>query len=167
MTDLKLNLRRELPEDSQAVEKLHERAFGPGRFARTAFRLREGVPPVANLSFTASVGTLIVGSVRLTEVRVTTGEKVLMLGPLTVDPAFHDRGIGAALMRLSLDAARDDGYRLVILVGDEPYYSRFGFKVVPSGRLKLPGPVDDRRFLYCPLVSDAIDSTEGMVLPAA
>lgn len=167
MTDLKLNLRRELPEDGHAIERLHERAFGPGRFARTAYRLREGVPPVASLSFTALVGTLIVGSVRLTEVRVSNGARTLMLGPLTVDPAFHDRGIGAALMRLSLDAARDEGYRLVILVGDEPYYSRFDFKVVPHGRLKLPGPVDNHRFLYCALTPDAMETTDGMVLPAA
>ncbi|MFC7397017.1 GNAT family N-acetyltransferase [Chelatococcus sp. GCM10030263] len=166
MTDLTLNLRHELPEDGSAIEKLHERAFGPGRFARTAYRLREGVPHLAHLSFTALVGTLIVGSVRLTEVKASNGAKALVLGPLTVDPAFENRGIGAALMRMSLDAARADGHGLVVLVGDEPYYSRFGFQIVPPGRLKLPGPVDARRFLYCALKPGALEAAEGMLLPA-
>jgi len=167
MTDLTLTLRHELPEDGSAIDKLHERAFGPGRFARTAYRLREGVPHLPHLSFTALVGTLIVGSVRLTPIKASNGAKALVLGPLTVDPAFENRGIGAALMRKSLDAARADGHTLVVLVGDEPYYSRFGFKVVPVGRLTLPGPVDPKRFLYCELQPNALEAAEGMLLAAA
>jgi predicted N-acetyltransferase YhbS len=167
MTDLTLTLRHELPEDGSAIEKLHERAFGPGRFARTAYRLREGVPHLAPLSFTALVGTLIVGSVRVTPIKAANGAKALVLGPLTVDPAFENRGIGAALMRKSLDAAREDGHTLVVLVGDEPYYSRFGFKVVPPARLALPGPVDPKRFLYCELQPGALEAAEGMLSVAA
>lgn len=146
MTQLPLVIRPERPGDRDAVERLHERAFGPGRFARTAYRLREGVPALDSLSFTALVGTLLVGSVRVSAVRAGP-EPALMLGPLTVDPAFEGRGIGAALMTASLDAARAAGHGLVLLVGDEPYYARFGFGRIPAGRLSLPGPVDPARLL--------------------
>ena len=138
------HIRTEQPIDSEAIERLHERAFGPGRFARTASRLREGAPHLLDLSFTAMVGTLLVGSVRLTPV-MAGEEPALMLGPLTVEPAFESRGIGAALMRRSLEAAQGRrATRLVLLVGDEPYYSRFGFKRIPPRHLQLPGPVDPR-----------------------
>ncbi len=164
MTSLALTIRREQPSDRDAIERMHERAFGPGRFARTAYRLREGVAPVAELSYVSLVGTLIVGSVRLTS--VLAGDRpALVLGPLTVEPAFMERGIGGALMQTALDAARDTGHGLVLLVGDEPYYRRFGFKVVPFGRLTLPGPVDLRRFLYCELVEDAFANVSGAVAP--
>lgn len=164
MTSLALTIRREQPSDRDAIDRMHERAFGPGRFARTAYRLREGVAPVAELSYVSLVGTLIVGSVRLTS--VLAGDRpALVLGPLTVEPAFMERGIGGALMQTSLDAAREAGHRLVLLVGDEPYYGRFGFKVVPFGRLTLPGPVDLRRFLYCELVEGAFADVSGAVAP--
>lgn len=165
MTSLALTIRREHPADRDAIDRMHERAFGPGRFARTAYRLREGVAPLADLSFVALVGTLIVGSVRLTSV-LAGGRPALVLGPLTVEPAFMDRGIGGGLMHASLGAARDAGHELVLLVGDEPYYSRFGFKVVPLNRLTLPGPVDPRRFLYHELREGAFADVGGAVMPA-
>ncbi|QFU17308.1 GNAT family N-acetyltransferase [Microvirga thermotolerans] len=167
MTELSLIIRNEQPIDSEAIERLHERAFGPGRFARTASRLREGAPHLLELSFTAMVGTLLVGSVRLTPVQAGT-EMALMLGPLTVEPAFEGRGIGAALMRRSLEAARDKGHTLVLLVGDEPYYRRFGFKRVPPGHLVLPGPVNPDRFLAVELAEGALERARGKVsvLPA-
>ena len=164
MTQLPLVIRPELPGDAEAVERLHERAFGPGRFARTAFRLREGAPHVPELSFTALVGTLLVGSVRLTP--VTAGEApALVLGPLTVDPAFENRGIGRALIERALQAAREAGHRLVVLVGDEPYYARFGFRRVPQGQLAMPGPVDPARFLALELAEGALAGAQGPVLP--
>jgi predicted N-acetyltransferase YhbS len=164
VTELSLMIRPELPLDAEAVERLHERAFGPGRFARTAFRLREGAPHRPELSFTALVGTLLVGSVRLTPV-LAGDAPALMLGPLTVDPAFENRGIGAALMRRSLEAARQQGHRLVLLVGDERYYGRFGFRPVPSGQLALPGPVDPRRLLVLELAEGVLAGAKGAVLP--
>ena len=164
MTELSLDIRPELPTDAEAIERLHERAFGPGRFARTAFRLREGAPHLRDLSYTALVGTLLVGSVRLTP--VSAGPvPALMLGPLTVEPAFENRGIGGALIRRSLDEAREKGHILVLLVGDEPYYSRFGFKRVPTRRLELPGPVNPDRFLALELVEGAMDEARGPVAP--
>ncbi len=164
MTELSLIIRSEQPIDSDAIERLHERAFGPGRFARTASRLREGAPHLLDLSFTALVGTLLVGSVRMTPIRAG-GERTLMLGPLTVEPAFESRGIGAALMRRSLDAARDKGHTLVLLVGDEPYYRRFGFKRIPPRHLELPGPVNPDRFLALELAEGALARANGLVSP--
>lgn len=164
MTQLPLVIRAEQPGDADSIERLHERAFGPGRFARTAERLREGAPHILDLSFTALVGTLLVGSVRLTP--VLAGEaRALMLGPLTVDPAFEKRGIGSGLMTHAIAAARQRSeHALVLLVGDEPYYSRFGFKRVPEGRLAMPGPVDPARFLALELRDGALDEARGPVL---
>jgi predicted N-acetyltransferase YhbS len=165
MNDLSLTIRPEITSDDHSIEKLHERAFGPGRYARTAYRLREGVPHESKLSFTALVGTLVVGSIRLTRI-VAGGVPALLLGPLTVEPAFEKRGIGMALMEASLEAARAQGHRLVILVGDEPYYSRAGFRRVPEGRLTMPGPVDARRLLYLDLVDGAFADANGPIRQA-
>ncbi len=98
------------PSDAEAIERLHERAFGPGRFARTAFRLREGAAARPDLCFTAHVGTYLVGSIRLSP--VTMGDAPgLVLGPIAVEPAFTSRGIGFDLIAASLDAAREKGDR--------------------------------------------------------
>jgi predicted N-acetyltransferase YhbS len=162
VTELSLVIRPELPVHAEAIERLHERAFGPGRFARTAFRLREGSGHLLDLSFTALVGTLLVGSVRMTP--VSAGEvPALMLGPLTVEPAFEGRGIGAALTGRAIETAREKGHGLVLLVGDEPYYSRFGFKRIPPRRLELPGPVNPDRFLALELTDGTLKGARGMV----
>ena len=165
MTDLSLTLSPLTPADLPAIDKLDERAFGPGRFALSAYRLREGVSPNPDLSFVAHVGTLLVGANRMTAI-TAGGAPALLLGPLTVDPPFRSRGIGEALMGKSMDAARAAGHRLVILVGDEPYYNRVGFKRVPHGRLTMPGPVDPARVLYCELVEGAFEGLTGAIARA-
>lgn len=147
MTQLSLTIAPELPSDRPLIRALHERAFGPGRFARTASRLREGANPDPALCFTARVGTLLVGSIRLTPLRIG-GERGLLLGPVAVEPAFEGRGIGRQLIERSLGAAEGCGYAMVVLVGDEPYYGRLGFKRLPPGRIAMPGPVDPARLLY-------------------
>lgn len=162
MTALPLIIRQETPADGPAIERLHARAFGPGRFARTAYRLREGATPLPELCFTALVGTYLVGSVRIFPVEAG-GRPLLALGPLTVDPSFSSRGIGAGLMQAGLDAARAGGHGLVVLVGDAPYYRRFGFSPVPIGRLNLPGPVDPARFLWLGLAEGAQAVSGGIV----
>ena len=97
---------------------------------------------------------------------VAAGEaRALALGPLAVDPAFENRGIGRALIERSLAAAREAGHRLVLLIGDEPYYGRFGFRRVPPGRLAMPGPVDPARFLALELAGAALTDANGAVLP--
>lgn len=164
MTSLSLDIRNELPIDHDAVERLHARAFGPGRFARTAYRLREGAAPDPACCFAAHVGTFLAGSVRTTP--VMAGEiAALMLGPLTVDPAFEGRGVGGALMRRAITAARQQDYRLMLLVGDAPYYARFGFKPVPAGQIRLPGPADPARFLALELAPGALAKARGAVQP--
>lgn len=162
MNTLPLTIRPEAPGDADAIERLHERAFGPGRFARSAYRLREGAPHDPALSFAAHVGTLLVGSVRVSPIWAGRAP-ALVLGPLTVEPAFENRGIGAALMNRSLAAAREGGHGLVLLVGDEPYYRRFGFRAVPRGQLVLPGPVDPARFLALELTEGALAGAKGPV----
>lgn len=163
MTTLDFSIRPESPLDEDAIERLHDRAFGPGRYARTAFRLREMRNPAASqFCFSALVGSLLVGSVRQSPVWAGTSP-ALILGPLTVDPSFEGVGIGSALMRRALAAAKDAGDTLVLLVGDEPYYRRFGFGVVPTGQLVLPGPVNPLRFLAAELVPGALETAKGAV----
>ncbi len=164
MTDVSLTILPETAHDAAAIERLHERTFGPGRYAKTAYRLREQVAHSLDLSFTARIGTLLVGSVRLSPVRI--GEaKALLLGPLTVEPPFRERGVGQALIARALEAARASGHRLVILVGDEPYYGKCGFKRVPPGRAIMPGPVDPERLLVLELIEGAFEGVAGPVLP--
>jgi predicted N-acetyltransferase YhbS len=162
MDDVALTILPETPADASAIERLHERTFGPGRYAKTAYRLREQVAHNLDLSFIARVGTLLVGSVRLSPVRI--GEaKALLLGPLTVEPPFRDRGVGQALIGHALDEARGKGHRLVILVGDEPYYGKCGFKRLPPGRVTMPGPVDPARLLVAELADGAAADLSGMI----
>jgi len=164
MSDLSLTISPESADDAAAIERLHERTFGPGRYARTAFRIREGVSHQLDLSFTARIGTLLVGSVRLSPIRL--GEtKALLLGPLTVEPPFRGRGIARALIDRALKDAKARGHRLVLLVGDEPYYGQSGFKRVPRGRAAMPGPVDPGRLLVAELVDGAFEGVSGAILP--
>jgi predicted N-acetyltransferase YhbS len=164
MNDIALTISPETAEDALAIERLHERTFGPGRHAKTAYRLREQVDHRLDVSFTARIGTLLVGSVRLSPVRI--GEtKALLLGPLTVEPPFRERGVGQALIERALSAARAKGERLVILVGDEPYYGKCGFKRIPPGRAIMPGPVDPARLLVAELVDGALDGVSGPIRP--
>jgi len=143
-----------------AVEALGADAFGPGRFTRTAFRLREGVAHENELSFVALRDNQLVGSVRIT--RILIGERpALVLGPLVVEASCKNEGIGRKLMTVAVEAARSQGHELIILVGDEPYYRPFGFKRVTNGQITLPGPVDPRRFLYCELQEGAIGQFHG------
>jgi len=139
-------IRPEEDSDQTAIDVLQAEAFGPGRFARTAFRIRENVPHRPDLSFVGVAGPRIAGSIRLSPITVG-GTHALLLGPLTVSPDFKNRGLGKALMRTAMDAAATAGDEAVLLVGDAPYYSPFGFQQVPLGRITLPGPVDPARLL--------------------
>jgi len=148
--------------DCEAILGLEVRAFGPGRRARTAYRLREANPHDRALSFVARVGTLVVGSVRMTPIRVGASA-ALLLGPLAVDPVFRSRGIGRKLIESALEAASRRGHGLVLLVGDEAYYRRIGFNRVPPGHVAMPGPVDPARLLVRALSPGAADGLAGRV----
>jgi predicted N-acetyltransferase YhbS len=164
MSDLSLTILPETTDDAVAIERLHERTFGPGRLAKSAYRLREGHDHSLDLSFTARIGTLLVGSVRMSTIRVG-GTAALLLGPLTVEPPFRQHGIGKALIERALAEAKARGHRLVILVGDEPYYGKLGFKKIPKGQAKLPGPVDPARLLVYELAEGAFGGVSGPITP--
>jgi predicted N-acetyltransferase YhbS len=164
MNDLSLTILPETPNDAQAIERLHERTFGPGRFVLSAYRLREHVEHLLELSFTARIGTLLVGSVR--QLPICVGNtNALLLGPLTVEPPFRKRGVGRALLDRALGDGKAKGHRLVLLVGDETYYSRVGFKRVPKGRAVMPGPVDYNRLLIAELADGAFEGVSGPIRP--
>jgi predicted N-acetyltransferase YhbS len=164
MTDLSLTISPETADDALAIDRLHERTFGPGRYARTAYRIREGAEHKLDLSYVARIGTLLVGSVRLTPVRI--GEtKALLLGPLTVEPPFRERGIGLQLIERALAGAKQKDHRLVVLVGDEPYYGKVGFKRIPKGQASMPGPVDPARLLIAELEEGAFEGVSGPIRP--
>jgi predicted N-acetyltransferase YhbS len=155
-------IRPERPEDAPLVDALNEAAFGPGRFAKSAYRLREGVSQVAELSFVAVEGRKFRGSVRFWPVMIG-GHKALMLGPLAVQSDQRGRGIGVGLMEHALGEARKRGHEVVILVGDEPYYARVGFSKLPPGRVRFPGPVDPSRILGLSLKAGAALNLGGEV----
>ena len=164
MSELALTILAETADDAQAIDRLHERTFGPGRYARSAFRIREGRDHELDLSFTARIGTLLVGSVRLTPICI--GETpALLLGPLTVEPPFRKRGVGGTLIDRALKNAKAAGHKLVLLVGDEPFYAKSGFKRIPKGQVKMPGPVDPARLLVAELVPGAFEGTSGLIRP--
>ncbi|MGD9738002.1 MAG: GNAT family N-acetyltransferase [Bauldia sp.] len=162
MTDPSFTLRTEHAGDDHRIEALNETVFGPGRFVRTAYRLREGVPADRDLSFIAEADGVLVGSVRLTPILIG-GKPGILLGPLCVDAGWRGRGCGKALMRAAVEAARIHGHALVLLVGDEPYYWPFGFRRVPPAVLTMPGPVDPARLLVAELVPGAMEGVSGRV----
>jgi predicted N-acetyltransferase YhbS len=164
MSKLSLTILPETAADASAIERLHERTFGPGRFARSAYRIREGRGHALELSFTARIGTLLVGSLRLTPICI--GETpALLLGPLTVEPPFRARGVGSALIKRALHDAKAAGHALVVLVGDEPFYGKSGFKRIPKGQVKMPGPVDPARLLVAELKAGAFEGVSGLIRP--
>lgn len=148
------------------IEDINAEAFGPGRFSRAAYAIREGGPHRRDLSFVALAGRTVVASVRMTPIAAGTG-RALLLGPLAVRPAFKNMGIGRKLVAMALEGARRDGWPLVLLVGDGPYYAPLGFsRIVPYGQLSMPRPVDPARLLACEIEEGALDGFAGAVVHA-
>jgi predicted N-acetyltransferase YhbS len=158
-----ITIRHERPTDVAPRDALLDCAFGKARFAKTCERLREGRLPAEGLSFVASECNLLVGTVRLWHVSAGPRRPALLLGPLAVDPDYRGRGLGAALMERALHDARQLGHREILLVGDEPYYARFGFSAARTRSLWLPGPCERRRLLGLALVPEANDEGTGLV----
>lgn len=163
MSNAGFDVRPERPEDAGVIRALGARAFGPGRFVRTAYRVREGVPPVAVLSLIAWSGDGLIGSIRFTSLRIGGRDGALLLGPLVVEEAWKGRGCGRALIAKGLAGAREAGYALVLLVGDLPYYEKSGFRAVPAGQIEFPGPVDPARIVAAELEPGALESFRGLV----
>jgi predicted N-acetyltransferase YhbS len=155
-------IRAETPRDFLAREALLDRAFGPGRWRKTCERLRENRLPAEGLAFTAVQNGILVGTLRFWSVEAG-GRDALMLGPIAVSASVRSQGLGGKMIRLGLERARALGHQAVILVGDAPYYERFGFSRAGAETLDLPGPVDLARFLALELQPGALDGAQGMV----
>lgn len=150
--------------DFAAREALLDRAMGAGRKRKSSEKLRRGRLPSAGLAFVARNGAGAVnGSVRLWDVSAG-GKPLLLLGPLAVDPSVAGQGIGSALMRHAIDRAAGLGHGAIILVGDAPYYARFGFSAGKTGGLMMPGPVERDRLLGCELAAGYLDNAAGLLV---
>jgi predicted N-acetyltransferase YhbS len=160
------HLAPERPSDAPIVSALIARAFGPGRFAKAAERLREGGSHIPGLSFVAWADGEAVGCVRLWPIAIG-GTEALLLGPFAVDEGARSAGVGAALIRRACETAKADGHRLILLVGDEAYFGPLGFSAGPTKAVWLPGPVDRNRVLVHSLVPRAAHGLAGAVRAAA
>jgi predicted N-acetyltransferase YhbS len=160
-----VTIRHERPDDGANREALLDLAFGDCRYEKSSERLRAGRVPAAGLSFVAAEHGRVVGTVRLWHVQAG-GRAALLLGPLAVHPDWRGRGIGAALMRRALDEARRRGHAGVLLVGDAPYYGRFGFSAAETGTLAMPGPYDQHRLLALAFAPGAFAGATGMIVPS-
>ena len=160
----RFSIRSERPSDVVAREVLLDACFGSNRELRTCQRLRDGRAPAEGLAFSAVAGGRLVGTLRLWHVSAG-GARALVLGPLAVDPWCRGLGIGGALINRALAAAAARGHSAVILLGDAPYYARFGFSALKTGELSLPGPFEQERLLAVELRGGALDGIRGMILP--
>lgn len=160
MTSLPFQFRPETPADVPIIERLHADLFGPERFQRAAYVLRDGVPHDPALSLVATLDGNLVASVRMTPITIG-GRPALILGPLVVAPEHKGQGAGRSLVRRALEAARADGHRVVMLVGDLPYYGPLGFTFLGPDRITLPAWVDKSRVLVSGLVPGALDGLGG------
>ncbi|WP_438277139.1 GNAT family N-acetyltransferase [Nitrobacter sp.] len=155
-------VRAERASDVAAREALLDASFGEGRHARTCQRLREGRKPAEGLAFTATRQGTLIGTVRLWHINAGSAP-ALVLGPLAVDASCRGLGVGAALMTRALGVARTRGHGAVILLGDAPYYSRFGFSALGTGSLSLPGPFERDRLLALELRAGALEGASGLI----
>jgi predicted N-acetyltransferase YhbS len=153
-------------EHEFAREALLDRVIGPIRFRRACERLREGRLPAPGLGFVAIAGGAVAGTVRLWPVRAPGLQGALLLGPLAVEGEAQGRGIGGELITHALDEAAALGHRAVVLVGDAPYYARFGFAAEPAHRLAVPGPFERHRLLGRALAPGAFEGAAGILRPA-
>jgi predicted N-acetyltransferase YhbS len=158
-----ITLRHERLTDVEAREALLDEAFGEARWRKASERLREGRLPAKGLSFIASERKRVVGTARLWHIACASGHSVLLLGPVAVAADCRNRGIGAALVRRAVAEARRLGHGAVMLVGDAPYYGRFGFASTQTAALRMPGPFERHRLLALELIPGALNGARGLV----
>jgi predicted N-acetyltransferase YhbS len=159
-----VTIQHELPCDVLQREALLDRAFGVRRRRKTSNRLREGRLPAASLAFSAlEQNGRVIGTVRLWNVTAGSAGPALLLGPVAVDGRWQNKGLGRALMEKAISEARVLGHKAILLVGDLPYYARFGFSREAAADLRLPGPVDRDRFLGLELIDGALAGANGLV----
>lgn len=158
----------ETSTDIAAIEALLDQEFGPDRHGKTCQRLRDGQVPAANLALVLrrqnqDGSSQLVGTLRFWDILVGQTTRALLLGPLAVDSSLQGTGLGSKLMRHGLNLAAAAQHRAVILVGDEPYYRRFGFRADLTTAMDLPGPVDRSRFLALELQANALANACGPI----
>jgi predicted N-acetyltransferase YhbS len=158
-----VTIREEKIADVAAREALLDEAYGAARFIKTSERLREGRRPADGLALVAVERGRIVGTIRLWHVTAGPGSAALLLGPLAVHPDCRNRGIGTTLMRRAIARARLAGHDAVLLIGDAPYYGRFGFSVEQTGNLWMPGSFERDRLLGLELKPAALSGARGMI----
>jgi len=158
-----ITIREEKFDDVAAREALLDAAYGASRFTKASERLREGRLPANGLSLVAVERGRIVGTVRLWDVTAGPERPALLLGPLAVDPAYRNRGIGSTLVRRVIARTRLAGHRAIVLVGDASYYGRFGFTAAPTGELWMPGRFERDRLLALELKSGALTGARGLI----
>ena len=158
-----MTIRPEQPADAPDINDLHDEAFGPGRFAKTAYRVREGSLPVEALSLVAMDEWRLVGSIRFSRINIGEESGALLLGPLAIFRDYGGHRCGLRLMGAGLELAGEQGFSLALLVGDLAYYQKVGFKKVPAGQIRLPGPVDAERLLAFEIEAGALAKFQGMV----
>jgi predicted N-acetyltransferase YhbS len=155
------------PHDLSAITTLQARVFGPGRFARSAYRVREGKGLMSRFCRVADRNGRLIASLRMTEVSIGGIGGAALLGPVAVDPEFRGQGFGRQLVAESIEEMTRAGINVVVLVGDEPYYGRFGFKPVPRGTIVFPGPVNFVRILAAELAPGSLSNYRGLVAAAS
>ncbi|MBI1201722.1 MAG: GNAT family N-acetyltransferase [Rhodopseudomonas sp.] len=161
-----IQIRHERLGDIDAREMLLDAAFGETRTRKSSERLREDRLPAEGLSFIASEGRRVIGTARLWNIACGNGQPALLLGPVAVAEDCRSRGLGGAMVRRAIQAARKLGHAAIVLVGDPEYYSRFGFTDAKTGALWMPGPFERHRLLGRELKKGGLDGARGMIAPA-
>jgi predicted N-acetyltransferase YhbS len=166
VSEAAFSIEQERAQDNYAREALLDRAMGPGRKRKSSEKLRRGRLPAEGLAFvTRDAFGNLVGTVRLWHVAARE-VPALLLGPLAVAPEFKGAGIGSALMRHAIEEAARLEHGAILLVGDAPYYARFGFSVEKTSGMSMPGPFEKARFLALELKEDALDGAVGTLMAA-
>jgi predicted N-acetyltransferase YhbS len=158
-----LTIRPVTADDMPAISALHRVTFGPGRFTRTAYRVREGTGLYTPHCRAATIDDKVVAALRFTPITIGGKGGALLLGPIAVDPGYRGRGHGHALISHAIGDAARAGFAIILLVGDLPFYGRFNFKPVPPGQILLPGPVNPARLLALELAVGALQTFRGLV----
>lgn len=161
-----IQIRHERLADLDAREALLDQSFGETRYRKSSERLREDRLPAEGLSFIAAEGRRVIGTARLWDVYVGNGKRALLLGPVAVAEDCRSKGLGGAMVRRAIQAARKLGHDAIVLVGDPEYYERFGFSGEKTGALWMPGPFERRRLLGRELTAGALDGARGMIAAA-
>jgi len=156
----------ESPAHDAEIEQINAEAFGPGRFTRAAYKIREGGPHDPSMSFVVLKDDHVIASVRMTPIAAGRG-RAMLLGPLAVRPDYKNQGLGKALVKMALEAAQATGQGVTMLVGDAPYYEPLGFRRIPYGQVMMPRPTDPNRMLAVEHVPGALTALKGMVTHAA